>query len=451
MKRPAFISGVGLATLLVLVANVIQHQLRTPYTPWRCTLPLVHCPSPLIQGYVHPDYQRVRDIFEANLASGDDNGAGVAVFVQNELVVDLQGGWQKLNPRIPFTEDTLQLVYSSTKMLANIITAQFVQKGLLDYDAPIAWYWPEFAQGHKENVTLSDLVQHSAGVGYLDTPLKEADFRDPDSFSQLLARQPHNFGGAKTRSYHAMTGGWYLNEILRRVDPQGRTIGQIAEAELLQNYGVEWHLSANDDLEPRLAQIYRPPVVVQLKPLLVSIFSGQESYMVDLLRKKSVAYRTLVDSTPNQVPVFDLVKSDVRKLEGPSYNGYTNAFSIAKLAAMMANRGRAVVQGEPDLLDEKTYAIASAPMPLAYDILIRRPMATLKGGFGFNYEYAVDGVIFTGWTGAGGSVFYWNEEYRIGFGYLTNALKGSAPDARSLSLLHEIVYQAKKQKSPVLP
>ncbi|KAI8065853.1 beta-lactamase/transpeptidase-like protein [Gongronella butleri] len=451
MKRPALISGACLATLMVYTSMVVHHQLKVPYKPWSCTLPYANCAQATVQGHVDPAYDEVRRIFQHNLDSGEDVGAGVAVYVRNQLVVNLQGGWQQLSPRVPYSDNTLQLVYSSTKMLAYIVTAQFVQKGLLDYDTPIAHYWPEFAQGNKENVTVADLLQHAGGVGYLDTPLSFQDAIDRETFSAILASQEHNFRGARTRAYHAVTGGWYLNEIIRRVDPQGRTIGQIAETDLRAAYGVEWHLAPGHEYDARIAELYRIPLVRRVKDLVAILLSGNQGYMTDLLQKNSVAYKTIVQSTPDQVPIFSVHKSHVRQVEGPSYNGYTNAYSIAKLAAMMANRGRAVVPGEPDLLDDATYTASTRPGPLEYDIIIKKPMPILKGGFSVDEERAIDGVVFTGWTGAGGSVFYWNEEYQIGFGYVTNAIKNSSPDERSFPMMAEVIKQAKLAKAAAQP
>ncbi|KAI8065852.1 beta-lactamase/transpeptidase-like protein [Gongronella butleri] len=448
MKRPALI-GTCLATLMVYMSMVVHHQLNAPYKPWSCTLPYANCVQATVQGHVDPAYDEVRRIFQHNLDSGEDVGAGVAVYVRNQLVVNLQGGWQQLRPRVPYTENTLQLVYSCTKMLAYIVTAQFVQKGLLDYDFPIAHYWREFAQGNKENVTVADLVQHAGGVGYLDKPLSFQDAIDRETFSAILAGQQHNFGGARTRAYHAVTGGWYLNEIIRRVDPQGRTIGQIAETDLRSAYGVEWHLAPGNEYDARIAELHFLPLVQRIKEFIELVFRGNKIYLKDLLQKGNILYKTVVQSMPDQVLFQALPKSHIRPLEGPSYSGYTNAYSIAKLAAMMANRGHAIVPGEPDMLNETTYVMAMQPMPLEYDVIIKRPMPILKGGFGFNevqninMVQAVDGVVFNGWKGVGGSLFYWNEEYQIGFGYVTNAFRKDLPDNRSLSLLTEVVKQAK--------
>ena len=125
MKRPALISGACLATLMVYMSVVIHHQLKVPYKPWRCTLPYANCVEASVHGNVDPAYDEVRRIFQQNLDSGEDVGAGVAVFVRNQLVVDLKGGWQQLSPRVPYSDNTLQLVYSSTKMLVSALPNLF--------------------------------------------------------------------------------------------------------------------------------------------------------------------------------------------------------------------------------------------------------------------------------------------------------------------------------------
>ncbi|KAI8065662.1 beta-lactamase/transpeptidase-like protein [Gongronella butleri] len=432
----------GAVSLVIMAIAVLlkraQHQLQVPYKPWHCTWPGVQCATTPVHGYVDPQFESVRRLFEETIARGDDMGAGLAVYVDKKLVMDVHGGWQRVNPNVPYSNDTLQVVYSCTKVLSNIIIAQLVGQGLLDYDAPIATYWPEFAQGNKEQVTVGELVQYKGGVGFFEEPLPYAIASDPTAFSAWLAARPHNFDGVPVRSYHAVSIGYYLNEIVRRVDPQGRSIGQIAEDEMMKNYGVEWHLSPDDSYASRLAQLYRLPVVTRYKDLFDALVGKGNSITAEFLRKSSIVYKSVLNVNPDALDSFGIVNSKLRTIEGPAYSGFTNAASIAKMAAMMANGGRAIVPGEPDLLDAKTYALATARTPADYDHFLMRATTLLKGGFGV-FEWPVPGTPFYGWTGAGGALFLWNDELQIGFGYTTNGIIGEGPDSRTVPLMQEIV------------
>ncbi|ORX61712.1 beta-lactamase/transpeptidase-like protein [Hesseltinella vesiculosa] len=446
MPRWWTLTGVGLVGLIAVLVNIAQHQLEAPFLPWTCTFPMSACPASPMQGYVHPDYTSVKNTFADQLARGKDLGAGLAVYVRNELVIDLHGGWQSMHPRTPYTNDTLQLVYSSTKVLTAMVVAQFVQKGLLDYDATVATYWPEFAQGNKENVTLADLMQHAGGVGFMDAPLDLATVLDTEKFSALLARQPHNFQGSRVRAYHSMTLGWYVNELIRRVDPQGRTLGQFIQDDFNVNHGVEWHLKHNEALQSRFADHFELPAIGQLHDVYQVLKNGLDFFTFDLLLKHSKPYKTFINTMPDQDHAYHINNPKHRQYEGPSFNGYTNAVSMAKLAAMMANQGQALMAEEPDLLDKATFATAAEVQPVTHDVVIRMTMPLLKMGVGVFDLPLGDGEMmqFRGWSGAGGSLFFWNDQYQIGFGYTTNALIGAAPDSRTLPLLQQVVQQAKK-------
>lgn len=136
-----------------------RYQSQGAFMPWRCSVLGLDCPSDIpVRGYIDEQYRAVQDAFKDNFLWGREVGAGIAAYVDGKLVADLQAGWQDIEAGVPYTEETLQLVFSSTKVLAAIVVAQAVQNGSLSYDEMIATYWPEFAQGNKENVTLGDLV-----------------------------------------------------------------------------------------------------------------------------------------------------------------------------------------------------------------------------------------------------------------------------------------------------
>ncbi|KAI8138504.1 beta-lactamase/transpeptidase-like protein [Fennellomyces sp. T-0311] len=438
----------GVLGVISMVTYVAAKRLFNEgvFIPWRCSILGQNCEERYnvpFRGYVHPDYTAAQDAFKENFFQGEEVGAAVSAYVDGELVVDIQGGWQNPGEQIPYTDKTLQVVFSSTKALTSIVVAQFVDKGVLDYDEKIVTYWPEFAQGNKENVTLGDLMQHAGGVNYLDKPISSAECEDTERFSRILAAQPHTFGGVRTRSYHAATRGWYVNEILRRV--ANCTVHDVA-LELNQRYNIEWNLKPyQEEYDNRITRIYRGPKLLQIQRL-ISLF-GVRNFLKRIFSNNELYMKTF-RSTPDTADVSKVTDLRYRRLEGPSYSGFTNSHSIAKLAAMMANDGKAIVKGEPDLLSPKGYAVALEPVPLELDLLIGKKFPAVKGGWGKFNEFVIDGVEFTGWTGMGGSIFWWNNEHKIGFGYVMNAMPTLvSPDERSIKILRSIVAQVLKKKS----
>ncbi|KAG2223337.1 hypothetical protein INT45_008994 [Circinella minor] len=418
-----------------------------PFTPWTCSVFGYKCERRYdvsFRGYVDDDYLSAAETFKENFYAGEEVGAAVSAYVDGKLVLDLQGGWQNVEEQIPYTDKTLQVVFSSTKALAAIVVARFVDRGILSYDEKITTYWPEFGQGNKENVTLGDLMLHAAGVGYLDVPIKTAEAEDPERWSYILASQPHNFGGIRTRSYHAQTYGWYINEILQRV--ANTTVHNVAMDELNKQYNIEWNLKPYQlEYDNRIAPFYTGPLLFRATRLL-KLVGGPLAFLNAVIHPDNIAAKSLANDLDN-ISLIDCRRLAARRIESPAASGFTNAHSIAKLAAMMANGGKAIVDGEPDLLSPEGFELSSTPIdPPEIDLLLRKAMPQEKGGWGKFDEVVIDGIEFTGWAGMGGSVFVWNQEYKIGFGYVMNAIPSwQSPDNRSVGILRQIVNEVLKK------
>ncbi|RCI05881.1 hypothetical protein CU098_013672, partial [Rhizopus stolonifer] len=231
------------ASLVIPLLSYVSYQYtnKGPYLSTACFLINYGCPTDFpIHGFAEEPYKEAYDIFIDNFKRGLEVGAGLSVYVDGHPVINIQAGWQDLEKKIEYTNNTLQMVFSSTKALDAILIAQLVDQGLLSYDEKISTYWPEFAQGNKENVTVSDLMRHTAGVGALDQPLSLINVTDPVVFANILASQSHNFDGEPKHAYHAITQGWYQNEIVRRVTG-GKTLDDLAHT-FKDTYGSEWYM-----------------------------------------------------------------------------------------------------------------------------------------------------------------------------------------------------------------
>ena len=177
-------------------------------------------------GWVAPGFEEVRDEFERNFAERGEIGAAVAAYWRGEKVVDLWGGRRTPERRRPWNEDTMVLVISTTKGLAAMTVAVANSRGWIDYDAPVAEYWPEFAQNGKGAITVRQLLGHEAGLVWIDEPLQLEDLRDLDRVARVLARQKPAWEPGTRHGYHAMTIGLYMQELIRHVDPAHRTLGR---------------------------------------------------------------------------------------------------------------------------------------------------------------------------------------------------------------------------------
>lgn len=222
--------------------------------------------------YYKPVIQYYKSLFQTH----EDLGGSLSVFVDGQETLGVFAGSKDLEGRENYDDQTLQQVYSSGKAVEGIVIARLVEKGLVDYDAPVSKYWPEFAVNGKENVRIVDVMTHESGVFFLDDKSRDLTWeslKDQAKFSARLAGQKHFFDGEIKRAYQAVSRGWYLNEIVRRVDPQGRTIGQIARQELMTDYkDIELYFSHFDndsDWEKRLSPMAEYPVLRIIGRLLL--------------------------------------------------------------------------------------------------------------------------------------------------------------------------------------
>jgi len=176
-------------------------------------------------------------------------------------------------------------------------------------------------------------MEHAGGVAWLDEPLKMDDFKDREKFASKLAAQPHNWNGTKTRAYHALTRGWYLNEIVRRADPQHRTIGQIAQEEINPSYDVEWYYNPGPELDHRIASPYQTQMHQLIRRMMTPTWLWTlaepvpDAYIATTV-KNSPAVKALIQAAPEKRDVVTLQQTDLRRYESPSISGHTNARSV---------------------------------------------------------------------------------------------------------------------------
>ena len=211
-----------------------------------------------ISGFVKPRFERVRQAFAANFEKGEELGAACCVFHRGEKVVDLWGGVRDKVTNSPWEENTMALVHSTTKGVAGLTMALAESRGLFDYDERVSRYWPEFRQFGKEGITVRQLLSHQAGLFALDVKIDKKLVRDLDHLGVVLARQKPAWRPGDRQAYHGITLGFYESELLRRVDPLHRSLGQYFREELAKPLDVDFYIGLPEEIpDSRLAPLQR--------------------------------------------------------------------------------------------------------------------------------------------------------------------------------------------------
>ena len=214
--------------------------------------------APQQGGWVAEGFEEVAAEFDRNFLERGEIGAAVAAYWRGEKVVDLWGGRRIPTGDAPWNEDTMVVVNSTTKGLAAMTVAVENSRGWIDYDAPVAEYWPEFAQNGKDAITVRQLLSHEAGLVWIDEPLRFEDLSDLDYVAGVLARQKPAWEPGTRHGYHAMTIGLYMQELIRHVDPAHRTLGRFFHEEIARPLQIEFYIGLPPEIPDERLALLRP-------------------------------------------------------------------------------------------------------------------------------------------------------------------------------------------------
>lgn len=218
-----------------------------------------------IEGHVSAGFEAVRDAFVENFSRRHELGGSCCVYHRGEKVVDLYGGVRNKATGEPWEEGTMVLVYSATKGLAAMTLAVAHSRGWLDYEERVSTYWPEFAQQGKQTITVRQLLAHQTGLFAFDEQSDRSVVADLDRLAVVLARQKPAWEPGTRQAYHAISLGYYESELLRRVDPQHRSLGQFFQDEIATPLGLEFYIRLPESIpNSRLATLARPSRVAML-------------------------------------------------------------------------------------------------------------------------------------------------------------------------------------------
>jgi CubicO group peptidase (beta-lactamase class C family) len=236
----------------------------------------------------------VREAFIENFERRHELGAACCIYYRGEKVVDLWGGIRNKATGEPWEENTMALVASTTKGLAGLAMALAHSRGLFDYDERISKYWPEFAQQRKEMITVRQLLSHQAGLHILDVPPEKSLVADLDRLAVVLARQKPEWEPGTRQAYHAITLGFYESELLRRVDPKHRSLGQFFQEEMAGPLGLDFYIGLPEEIpNARLATLHRANLAGALftMPILLALSA---------MNPRSRFRRSLLGSLPEE-------------------------------------------------------------------------------------------------------------------------------------------------------
>lgn len=385
-----------------------------------------------IEGHVSAGFEVVRHAFAENFSLRHELGGACCVYHRGEKVVDLWGGVRNKATGEPWEEDTMVLVYSTTKGLAAMTLALAHSRGWLDYEQRVCTYWPEFAQNGKENITVRQLLSHQAGLFAFDEQGDRNLVADLDRLAVVLARQKPAWEPGTRQAYHAITLGYYENELLRRIDPQYRSVGQFFHDEVSAPLGLDFYIRLPESIpDSRLATLARPSLIAMLRGFGIGFF-------LTAFNRRSNISRALVGS---MFP-HDVKHIYARNFEMPSGGGVGTARAIARAYSVFATDGRDL-QLRPETL-RLLSAPAVPPLRGFYDECMMGDGVQFSLGFMKHcpvWSFGSEGSY--GQPGSGGSLGFADPKAGIGYAYVTNqmgtALTGDPRDLALRNALYSII------------
>ncbi|XP_022096970.1 beta-lactamase domain-containing protein 2-like isoform X2 [Acanthaster planci] len=299
------------------------------YVPelWTKTRPII------TGGTVQQGFEPVAKLFRENFETGVEyptGGSAFSVYYKGSKVVDIWGGYADTEADRPWNEDTLTVVFSTTKGMAALCIAMMVDRGLLDYDKTVASYWPEFAQNGKENITVRMLINHQAGLANITDDDTLHLLGDQDALGEFLARHSPEWEPGTTLRYHAFSFGLYASQLLRRADPKHRTLGQFFKEEIAQPFGIDFHIGLPLELYHRFPRLKGASRYMWFKELITNPVFGKIMW-------QSLASGLSASLKPIQFE--DYMSPERLILEQPSVSGVGTARAIAKVYGVLANGG----------------------------------------------------------------------------------------------------------------
>jgi CubicO group peptidase (beta-lactamase class C family) len=351
----------------------------------------------LIQGVCEPEFAGVRATFEENFRRRKEIGAAVAVYKDGKKVVDLWGGYKDKERTQPWREDTIVIMNSVAKSMSATCMHMLIDRGVVDFDAPVTKYWPEFGQAGKQGVLVRHVLSHTCGVIFCDHARPGSIF-NWDEHIHAIEKQEPAWEPGTNGAYNSQNIGFILGEIVRRVT--GRTIGTFLREEVTQKLGADYNIGLRPDEIARVSDMHENPEN--------QFFKIANDPSTPLYRSRRAAPAGHYMNLP-----------EIREREVPSYGGHGNARAIARIYAMLANNG------ELDGIRLLSREAVERASQLVWDHHCIMTQRRLRMGYGYMHNEpgtAPMGVNMTsyGHTGTGGAFAWCDRERNMAFAYCTN-------------------------------
>ncbi|OXE37051.1 MAG: serine hydrolase [Phenylobacterium zucineum] len=358
-------------------------------------------------------FETLRGVLDGHIAAGSDVGSSFCATLEGKTVVDIWGGHADEAKTRPWEKDTIINVYSTTKTMTALTALLLADRGELDFDAPVARYWPEFAANGKADVKVSHLMSHSAGLSGWKEPITEADLYDWEKATALLAAQAPYWEPGTKSGYHALTQGYLVGEVIRRV--AGKSVGTVFREEFAEPMGADFHIGLPASEDGRVADLIPPPPGGAMG----------EGTTDDLIANMA--------NNPG-VNVLATRTREWRGAEIPAAGGTGNARSVAEVHTILANGG--IGRDGKRYLSEAGCRKALEPQIEGADLILGIPV---KFGMGFGLRGGAvplpnDACIY--WGGYGGSLIIIDMQTRATYSYVMNKMASTTSgDMRGFSLL----------------
>lgn len=383
----------------------------------------------MIYGNCDPRFQSIKDIFSNSINSGFETGAALSIEYKGEMVINLWGGFQDEQKTLEWNEDTLVNVFSVTKGITAICVLMLIDKGQIDINKKVSFYWPEYGSNGKEDTLVSDFLCHRAGMFGFKNGIPEGSWQNWQNFVQHLQSQsPYSYPGS-SQGYHALTYGWLVGELFRRVD--GRTIGEYFNEEIAVPYNIDFHIGLKKENFSRCADMQMLDFIQGIKQvgflkLIPNLFlpSRIKRFKAALIRGDFLEAFQRREGDEIDFPNTD----DWRLAEIPSANGHGTAESLAKLYGILSS---GFLQNEIAIMKKDTLNLAIRPFTSGPDSVLFD--ANIKFGLGFELEggiasagskYKTKNPNMFGHAGIGGAVAYGDVDKGLGYGFVCNKQHG---------------------------
>lgn len=379
-----------------------------------------------VNGTVAEGFEPVAEAFAANFSRLGERGAAVAVYRDGHRVVDLWAGTRDIDGSAPWERGTAQIVRSATKGVAAAALLLLHQRGLLDLDAPVGAYWPQFKAAGKERALVRDLLAHRAGVPVLDRPLTPAEAADPDLGAAAVAAQAPVWEPGTDHGYHAQTYSWLTGELVRRVT--GRPVGEFIASEIAAPAGADVWVglpSSEQARAGRVGQVAEPEATGALKVRPKRSVADAYADPASLTRRAFAAITPLPDEND---PAY-------RAAALPASNGIATADGLARVYASLIGE----VDGGTRLFTPETRELARTEASAGPDRVL---VVGTRFGLGFMLHGPASPLLSPGsfgHPGRGGALAFADPDSGTAFGYVTNGFRGGVTaDPRAQGLVRAV-------------